>query len=389
MSTEARLGPKARGDSGATRGGGWLRHAVHLPYLFILVALYLDHFQPERPILIFFFACLGIIPAAAWIGRATEQIANRVGEGIGGLLTATFGNAAELIITIVALRAGQIEIVKASLAGAIMANSLLVLGDSFLAGGLRYKEQQFNPIPARAQAQMLLLVSIALIVPAIFHYARLPGMQVNEAAISLAIAALLMTLYVLSLVFSLRTHRDLMGSPHSAEAGEEHGEGHGGGHGEGPAWSMPVAVGALVAATIVIVLLSEMMVGSVEHAAEAVGMSKVFVGMIIVAIVGGAAEHIPAVLGAMKNRMDMSVGIALGSSTQIALFVTPFLVFLSYLIAPQPMDLVFTKGGIIAILISASLVAHITSAGRSNWFNGVLLQTLYLIMAVGFFFTPD
>jgi Ca2+:H+ antiporter len=361
------------------RRPGWLQYAVHLPYLFVLMALYLDHFQPKAHTLIFFSSCLGIIPAAAWVGKATEQLADRVGQGVGGLLNATFGNAAELIITIVALRAGDIDIVKASIAGAIMANSLLVLGDSFVAGGIRHHMQRFSPDSARPQAHMLLLVSVALIVPAIFHYARPPGMRINEAAISLAIAILLMGLYCLSLLFSLRTHPDLFKGGES----EEHDEGH-----AEAAWSLPKALITLGVATVFIVWLSEILVGSVEQAAESVGMSNVFVGVIIVAIVGGAAEHIPAVLAAMKNRMDLSVGIALGSSTQIALFVTPFLVFLSYFIAPKPMDLVFTRGSIIAIIISASLVAHITGDGRSNWFSGVLLQTLYLIMAVGFFFTP-
>jgi Ca2+:H+ antiporter len=364
---------------GVKKGTNWLQYAVHLPYLFVLVALYLDHFQPKAHTLIFFSSCLGIIPAAAWVGKATEQLADRVGESIGGLLNATFGNAAELIITIIALRAGDIAIVKASIAGAIMANSLLVLGDCFVAGGIRHKVQQYSPLSARTQAHMLFLVSLALIVPGIFHYARPPGLQINEAAISLAIAILLMLLYFLSLIFSLKTHPDLFRLPDTEEHGGEH---------EGPAWSMPRALVTLGLATIFIVWLSEILVGSVEQAAHSVGMSEVFVGVIILAIVGGAAEHIPAVQAAMKNRMDLSVSIALGSSTQIALFVTPLLVFLSYFIAPQPMDLVFTRGGIVAIIISASLVAHITNDGRSNWFNGVLLLTLYLIMAVGFFFTP-
>src|SRR3954464_5002039 len=184
MSTEARMSPAAKPSSGAKKGGGWLQYAVHLPYLFVVMAVYLEHFQPKAHTLIFFSSCLGIIPAAAWVGKATEQLADRVGEGIGGLLNATFGNAAELIITIVALRAGQFEIVKASIAGALMANSLLVLGDSFVAGGIRYKIQKFSALSARAQAHMLLLVSVALIIPAIFHYARPAGMQINEAAIS-------------------------------------------------------------------------------------------------------------------------------------------------------------------------------------------------------------
>jgi len=365
----------------STTNGNVRRFGLSLNTLlvFLPVTVYLEYVRPQAHTLIFFAACLAIIPLAGWMGRATEQIADRAGEGIGGLLNATFGNAAELIIAVVALRAGQLDIVKASLTGSIIGNVLLVLGASFLAGGLYYKVQEFNAITARAQAQMLLMASVAVIIPGLFHALRPAGVVVNEAAISLAIACLLMVVYVLSLVFSLRTHKDLFRGSHPEETHGEH---------AGAVWSLPVAVVVLVIATILIAWMSEVLVGSVEQTAHAIGMSKVFVGIIIVAVIGNAAEHSSAVTAALRNRMDLSLGIAIGSSTQIALFVTPLLVFLSYLIGPSSMDLVFTRGEMFTLVIAASLTAHTTSDGRSNWFTGVLLLALYLIMAVGFFHAP-
>jgi Ca2+:H+ antiporter len=346
---------------------------------FLPVALYLEHARPEAHTAIFFASCLGIIPLAGWMGRATEQIADRAGEGVGGLLNATFGNAAELIIAAVALQAGQLDIVKASLTGSIIGNVLLVLGASFLAGGLSHKVQEFNPIAARAQAEMLLLSSVVLIVPGLFHALRPTGVVVNEEAISVTLACLLMVVYVLSLVFSLYTHRDLLRGSHAAAAPGAHAE---------ASWSLPAAVGVLALATVGIAWLSEILVGSVEQAAHGMGMPKVFVGVIIVAVIGNAAEHSSAIAAAVRNRMDLSLSIAIGSSTQIALFVTPLLVLLSYALAPRPLDLVFTGGETFAIVISAMLAAHTTSDGRSNWFTGVLLLALYLVVAVGFFHTP-
>lgn len=365
----------------ATDGGNLVRLIVSLNTLlfFVPLSLWLEHFRPEAHTLIFFSACLGIIPLAGWMGKATEQIADRAGEGIGGLLNATFGNAAELIIAIVALRAGYLDIVKASLTGSIIGNILLVLGASFLAGGLRFKIQEYNAITARAQAQMLLLTSVAIIIPALFHFLRQPTAVVNEAAISLALSFLLIFVYGSSLVFSLHTHKEwFQGHPQGKAAPEE-------GH---AAWSLPTALAVLGVATVFIAWLSEILVGSIEQTALHLGMSKVFVGIIIVAVIGNAAEHSTAVMAAMKNRMDLSVSIAIGSSTQIALLVTPVLVFLSYLIAPQQMDLVFTRGEVFAIVISTSLVAHITGDGKSNWFAGLLLLTVYVVLGVAFFHVP-
>jgi Ca2+:H+ antiporter len=345
--------------------------------IFVPVAVFLEQSRPDAHTLIFFAACLGIIPLAAWLGRATEQIANRAGEGVGGLLNATFGNAAELIIAIVAMRAGQLDLVKASLTGSIIGNVLLVLGASFLAGGLRYNVQNFNAITARAQAQMLLVVAVAVIIPGLFHAMRSSGVEVNGAAISLGIAFLLIVVYVLSLVFSLRTHKHLFQG-----SGESH-------HGDAEnAWSIGNALAVLAIATFFIAWLSEILVGSVEQAAYEIGMSKIFVGVIIVAVIGNAAEHSSAITAAIRNRMDLTLSIAIGSSTQIALFVTPLLVFLSYFLAPWPMDLVFSLGETFAIMIAAFVAAHMTSDGHSNWFTGVLLLGLYLILAIGFFHAP-
>src|SRR4030095_58054 len=347
--------------------------------VFLPLTLYLVYFRSEAHTLIFFCSCLGITPLAGWMGNATEQISNRAGEGIGGLLNATFGNAAELIIAIVALKAGQTEIVKASLTGSIIGNLLLVLGASFLAGGLFYNIQEYNPLTARALSQMMLLSSVALIIPALFHIVSAKGLMINEGAISLWMAGLLMAVYLFSLIFSLKTHRGLFQTSHPQE-----------GHGKAQdkAGSLPRAVGLLALATVFIAWMAEILVGSVESAAHAFGMSKIFVGVIIVAVIGNAAEHSTAVIAAIKNRMNLSLSIAIGSSTQIALFVAPLLIFLSYVLAPAPMNLVFSGGEVFAILISATLTAHITGDGHSHWFTGALLLALYLILGVGFYFVP-
>lgn len=358
--------------------GGWRGLLSPLDVLLVCVpaALYLEYVRPDAHTAIFFTSCVSIVPLAGWMGKATERIADRAGEGIGALLNATFGNAAELIIALAALRAGQFDIVKASLTGAIIGNVLLVLGASFVAGGIRGGIQTFNAVAARAQAQMLLVTSVALIVPALFHALRPAGVSVNEATISLALAGLLATVYLLSLVFSLGTHRELVQKPRGHHDGED--------RGEAPprlAW----AVARLAVATVAIAALAEIAVGSVEPAAHAIGMSKVFVGVIILAVIGSAAEQSSAVFAAARRRMDLSLGIALGSSVQIALLVAPVLVFVSYLVAPRPLDLVFTRGETVALVVSATLAAHTTGHGQSTWFTGVLLLALYGILAVGFF----
>ena len=348
--------------------------------VFIPISVYLEHFHAQAHLWIFFSACLAIIPLAGLLGEATEHIAEKMGEGIGGLLNATFGNAAELIIAIVALRAGHVEVVKASLTGSIIGNILLVLGAAFLAGGCYHKIQQFNAMAARTQAAMLLLASIALTIPALFHFLRPSEVVIDEAKLSVALAVLLIVIYSLSLVFVLHTHQALFRGAVEDPSREEV-------HPSQP-WSWQVALLVLGVSTLVIAWMSEILVGSVEQAAKTVGMSNVFVGIIVVAIVGNAAEHSTAVLAAIKNRIDLSLGIALGSSTQIALFVAPLLVFLSYFIGPQPMDLVFTRGEVLAVILSTFMVGFAVGDGRSNWFMGTQLLAVYLVLAVAFYFTP-
>jgi Ca2+:H+ antiporter len=344
------------------RLAAFMKPSLNWFLVFVPISVYLKHFHPQAHLWIFFSACVAIIPLAGLLGEATEHIAEHAGEGIGGLLNATFGNAAELIIAIVALRAGFVDVVKASLTGSIIGSILLVLGAAFLAGGFYYKIQQFNPMAARTQVAMLVLASIALIVPALFHHLRPPHIIINEAVLSLAIAVLLVVVYTLSLVFSLHTHKDLFrGSVGDASREEEH-------RSRAGSWRMALLV--LGVSTFFIAWMSEILVGSVEQAAEAVGMSSLFVGIIVVAIVGNAAEHSTAVLAAIKDRVDLSFGIAMGSSTQIALFVAPLLVFLSDIIGSQPMDLVFTRGEVLAVILSTFMVALAAGDGQSNWFIG-------------------
>jgi Ca2+:H+ antiporter len=354
--------------------------------VFVPVAIGLEFLKPDSHSLIFVAACLAIIPLAGWLGRATEQVAHHTGEGIGGLLNATFGNAAELIIAIMALRKGLYPVVKASLTGSIIGNILLVLGASVFAGGLRHKEQDFNATAARAQSTMLTLAAIGLIMPAAFHYIAGPGGRVDEDSLSLEISILLLLTYAAHLFFSLHTHKEHFGG----EAGE-------GGAATVPAtaeemekpWSLRTAILVLVAATTAIAWVSEILVGSVEEAAVAFGMTRVFVGVIVVAVIGNAAEHSTAVLMAMKNRMELALGIAIGSSLQIALLVGPLLVILSHFIGPRNMDLVFTPAEVLAVFVSVLITGQIASDGKSNWLEGVQLIAVYVILALVFFFLPE
>ena len=356
-----------------------LRPSLNWLLIFLPITIWAEHSRPDSHRLIFFSSCLAIIPLAGLLGQATEHIAARAGEGLGGFLNATFGNAAELIIAVVALKAGQLDVVKASLTGSIIGNVLLVLGASFLAGGLRHRIQAFNLKGAEAQAASLGVASLALIVPSAFHAVGSSAVAPETVErLSLSIAVLLLAVYALSLIFTLRTHRDLF----STETDEEE-HGH-----EGTQWSVPQAVLVLLGVSVLIAWMSEILVGSVEQAAVAMGMSKVFVGIIVVAIVGNAAEHSTAILMAMRNRMDLSLGIAIGSSIQIALFVAPLLVILSYGIAPSPMDLVFTRGELIAVIFATFILSQAVADGSSTWFKGIQLLAVYTIIGIAFYFVP-
>ncbi|MEP6809063.1 MAG: calcium/proton exchanger [Chthoniobacterales bacterium] len=327
---------------------------------------------------LFVCAALGIIPVAGWIGHATEELAARVGAGLGGLLNATFGNAAELIIAGIALSRGLTGVVKASITGSIIGNILLVLGLSILAGSTKYKEQRFNRTGARTSTISLSLAGIALIIPAVFHHAVnlsstnwTPAM---EQHLSLAIAIILFATYFCILWFSLRTHRQYFSGEDSTEKEAR--------------WSRAKATTILLIATAFVALLSEFLVGTIESVRAAAGVTEVFVGVIVVAIVGNAAEHSTAILMALKNKMDLSVGIAIGSSLQIALFVAPLLVFLSYAFG-RPMDLEFSLPEVCAVVASIYILFQISGDGETNWIEGVQLLALYLILGVLFFYLPE
>ncbi|MBA3437746.1 MAG: calcium/proton exchanger [Actinomycetota bacterium] len=347
----------------------------------IAVALELAH---ASPVLVFLAAALGVIPTAAVMGEATEHIAAKTGPGIGGLLNVTFGNAPELIIALFALKEGLQEVVKASIVGSIIGNILLVLGAAMLVGGLKRDKQVFNRTAANAQSVMLLLALCALILPAVFqlvHGGGLPGVgeeRVDFGAeleqLSFAVAIVLMVSYAAGLVFSLKTHRAVF-NPYEAEE-EEHEGG----------WSMKRSIVSLAVAAVLVGVMSEVLVGSITEASETIGLSQFFVGVFVVAIVGNAAEHWVAVLVAAKDKMDLAVSIAIGSSAQIALFVAPLLVLLSFVIGPSPMALVF-NGYELGGLVFAVLIANfVTQDGESNWFEGVQLLALYVVLGLVFFF---
>ncbi|MBA2242433.1 MAG: calcium/proton exchanger [Chthoniobacterales bacterium] len=360
-----------------------MRFKLSLDWLLIFVPIAIAlRFWPggTNPTALFVCSAIGIIPVAGWIGRATEALAARVGEGLGGLLNATFGNAAELIIAGIALSKGLTGVVKASITGSIIGNILLVLGLSILAGGTKYREQRFNRTGARTSTISLSLAGIALIIPTVFHLAAnaSPGgwSPFMEQRLSLAIAVLLFLTYFCVLWFSLRTHKHYF---QSAEAELEE---------EGEHWSRSKASIILLLATAFVALLSEFLVGTIESVRTSIGITEVFVGVIVVAIVGNAAEHSTAIIMAVKNKMDLSVGIAIGSSLQIALFVAPVLVFLSYAFG-RPMDLEFSLPEIFAVVASIYILFQISGDGETNWIEGVQLLSVYLILGVLFFFLPE
>jgi Ca2+:H+ antiporter len=337
---------------------------------------------------VFVFAGLAIVPLAGLMGSATERLAARLGAGVGGLLNATFGNAAELIIALVALQQGLFDIVKASLTGSIIGNILLVLGASVLLGGLGREKQSFDRAAAAAGSTLLALAAIGLLVPAVFHMVAdravegallTPEREVaSERSLSLLIAIVLFAAYLLSLLFSLRTHRHLYAGQHHTAAHEP----------AGPAMSSRRAVLTLAVATIVVAWMSELLVGAVEESASIIGVSEVFVGVIVVAVIGNAAEHSTAVLVAMKNKMDLALNIAIGSSIQIALFVAPALVFVSYLVKDGPMDLRFTPFEVLAVGVAVAAMNLVAQDGESNWLEGALLLAVYLVLGIAFYFLP-
>jgi len=333
----------------------------------------------HNPTVLFVVAGLAIIPLAGLMGEATDQLAQRTGEGIGGLLNATFGNAAELIIGLIALSKGMTNVVKASITGSIIGNILLVLGMSCLFGGWKFHVQKFNRTAARTSATLLLLAAVALVIPSVFHVeaSRIGGWTAaREQQLSLSIAIVLILTYVASLFFSLGTHKKLYQGK-STEKGHE---------GE-DVWSLSKAIWMLVIATALVAIMSEFLVGTIEAVRVSLGLTEVFVGVIIVAIVGNAAEHSTAILMAMRNKMDLTFGIAVGSSLQIALFVAPVLVFASYAFG-APMNFEFSLPEIVAVVFAAGVAGQISGDGQSNWLEGVQLLSVYVVLAILFYFMP-
>ena len=346
--------------------------------LFVPVAVVLELVVPERHVLILAASSIGIVPLAGWLGQATEQLAERLGEGVGGLLNATFGNAAELIIALAALRAGLHDVVKASIVGSILGNVLLVLGAAMLAGGTRHREQHFNPAGARAQATTLTLAAIALILPAAFQAGAGSGAQEGLGNLSISISAVLLLVYLLYLAFTLVTHSALFTGTYVPEEATEHAS----------IWSVRRAVVVLAIATVGIAWMSEILVGAIEPAAQEFGLTKVFIGVFVVAIVGNAAEHTTAISVALKDRMDLSLSIAFGSSVQVALFVAPVLVLCSLFFGPHPLDLALPPGLVLIVLLSVLITGQVAGDGRSDWLKGVQLLAVYLVLGLTFFFMP-
>ena len=351
---------------------------LNLLLVFVPVAIVLEY-SVVSPTLIFIASCLAVIPLAGLMGHATEELAERLGEGVGGLLNATFGNAAELIIAIIALRAGLFDLVKASITGSIIGNILLVFGLSTLCGGLRFTTQKFNATAASAGSTLLVLSAVGLLVPAFFHAIVGNTARAAEHNLSLEIAIVLIVNYALSLIFTLKTHRHLYTGDVRIEP-DEPGNLH-----SGPI-RKPVLM--LLLATMGIAVMAEFLVGAASETAEAVGWSEVFVGVIVVAVIGNAAENSTAVLMALKNKMNMSINIAVGSSIQLALFVAPVLVLLSYGIAPHPMDLIFTPLEVLSVAVSVLIMAQVAGNGESHWMGGVQLLAVYAILGIAFFFLP-
>ena len=353
-----------------------IRHAPVLGLIvFVPVVILLERIFPDRHTLLFLASVVAIVPLAALLSRATEAVAAKTGDAVGGLLNATLGNLTELVISLAALQAGQYLLVKASLAGAIVTNTLFMLGGSFLLGGLKHHVQEFNRVNARFQACLLFLATIAVLVPSLISEVDQPPALDVSQKLSLGLAILLIAVYALGMLFSLRTHRELFASVSHGEQDEKQ-------------WPIGLSVAILVVVTLLVALVSEIFVGSVQAAAEHLGMTPAFVGFIVVALVGAAAEMTTAFSAARANRLDLSVGIALGSAAQIALFVAPVLVLVSYFIGPEPMTLQFWRGAVTMMIVAALAAALLSNGGRGAWYVGVMALALYAIFAFTLFVLP-
>jgi Ca2+:H+ antiporter len=343
--------------------------------IFVPAAVLLEYIAPAEHTWVFAASGLAILPLAGWMGRATEEVASYTGEGVGGLLNATFGNAAEMIIAVVALNSGLYDVVKASIAGSIIGNILLVLGAAMLAGGIKHNVQAYNPMAARSQATMLTLAAIALMGLAVLRALAGPLRGDDDADLSLAIACVLLAVYALNLCFQLITHKRLF-------AGEK------GVAEEAPRWSLRNALLVLCGSTALVAWMSEILVGAIEPTTHELGLNSVFVGVFVIAILGNAAEHATAVRAAINNRMDLSLSIAIGSSVQVALFVAPLLVVVSHFVGPQPMDLMFRPGLVFFVFFTVLITAQVAGDGESDWLKGAQLLAVYIILGLLLFFAP-
>ncbi len=360
--------------------------------LFVPVSI-AAHFGEWGALIIFSTAGLAIVPLAAWMGRATEEIAVVTGPAIGGLLNATFGNATELIIALIALRAGLVDVVKASLTGSIVGNLLLVMGLSMLLGGLRFKEQTFQPVVARMNASAMNLAVIALLLPTAIHVTS-EGLDVTEIQhLSMSVAVVLILVYGLTLLFAMKTHSYLYDvgiaefEPETEASSDVSNstEAHSAPIGESAPSRLLFWIGVLLMATLAVAVESELLVDSLEAATEQLRLTPLFTGVILLPIIGNAAEHATAVTVAMKDKMDLSVSVAMGSSLQIALFVAPVLVLVGWATG-QPMDLDFNPFELVAVAVAVLIANSISSDGQSNWLEGTLLLAAYALIALAFFF---
>ena len=353
--------------------------------LFVPISL-AAHFLDWGALAVFITAGLAIIPLAAWMGSATEEITVVVGPTLGGFLNATFGNATELIIALVALRAGLVDVVKASITGSIISNLLLVMGFAMLLGGLRYKEQEFPPIAARVNASLMNLAVIAILIPTAVDFTSSGVSEVTIQSLSIAVAIVLIVVYGLTLLFSMKTHSYLyvglaelqqveLAEANLATNEPEH---------EVNLWAW---MGVLLGATLLVAVESELLVDSLEEATTRLGLTALFTGVILVPIIGNAAEHATAVTVAMKNKMDLSVSVAVGSSLQIALFVAPVLVLAGWAMG-QPMDLDFKPFELVAVTVAVLIANSISSDGKSNWLEGTMLLAAYTVLGLAFYFHP-
>jgi Ca2+:H+ antiporter len=352
------------------RGNAILWLLAFVPVVFIVKFV-----EPEAHTLLFGLSVLAILPLATLLSAATEAVASKTGDSVGGLLNATLGNLTELVIALAALRAGQYALVKASIAGAIVANTLFMLGVSFLLGGLRYHVQEYNSGSARLQTSLLFLATIAMVTPSMVSHVDALDTSAFTQSLSLGLSVILIVTYALGQFFSLRSHRELFSGTAHAEPGEA-------------GWPMGLALATLAGVTVLVALVAEVFIESVQQAAATLGMTPAFVGFVVVALVGGSAEMASAFAGARRNRLDLSVGIALGAASQIALFVAPMMVFLSYVIGPAPMNLLFWPGAVAMVLIATMTASLMANSGRSAWFVGLLLVMVYAIFAMTIYLLP-